>query len=155
MINIYTDGSSRGNPGPGGIGVIMTQGTLRKQISKGFRMTTNNRMELMAVIVGLESVLLNCADIVVYSDSKYVTESVNKGYLKKWEKTNWKDKKNSDLWKRFLKVYAKHRVRFEWIKGHNNHVENNECDKLAYAATNGNNLEPDTEYEIILKEKSC
>lgn len=153
MINIYTDGSCRGNPGPGGIAVILKQGELYKEFSKGFRMTTNNRMELLAVIEGLEAIKLTCADVTVFSDSKYVIDSVTKGYLKKWEKNNWHGKKSIDLWKRFLKIYAQHNVKFEWIRGHNNHPENEQCDKMALAATKGAEMEADTEYEKELTFK--
>jgi ribonuclease HI len=130
-ITIYTDGSSRGNPGPGGYGVVLISGPHRKELSKGFQRTTNNRMELLAVISGLEELKYPGSDVVIYTDSKYVVDAVEKGWLFSWEKKEFKDKKNPDLWIRFLKIYRKHQVKFIWIKGHANNLENNKCDKLA------------------------
>lgn len=146
-ITIYTDGSSRGNPGPGGYGVILISGTHRKELSQGFKKTTNNRMELLAVIVGLEAMKNSGSTIDIYSDSKYVVEAVEKKWLLGWEKVNFKKKKNPDLWKRFLVVYRKHKVKFHWLKGHNAHPENERCDVLATEAADGNNLERDIEFE--------
>ncbi len=137
MINIYTDGSSRGNPGPGGYGTILISGPHRKELSQGFRKTTNNRMELLGVIIGLESLKKKGEQVVVYSDSKYVVDSVEKGWVFGWEKKNFHGKKNADLWKRFLLIYPDHQVKFRWIKGHNNHPENERCDQLAVAASSG------------------
>ena len=145
-ITIYTDGSSRGNPGPGGYGVILLSGNHRKELSQGFRLTTNNRMELMAAIEGLESIKLSHAEVEIWSDSKYVVEAVEKGWLFGWEKKNFKDKKNPDLWKRFLVVYRKHTVKFHWLKGHNEHPMNERCDELATGAADGHHLLIDTGY---------
>ena len=141
-VNIYTDGSSIGNPGPGGYGLIMewVGKNLIKEFSKGFIETTNNRMELLAVIIGLELLKKDGFDVVVFSDSKYVVDAVKKKWLFEWEKINFKKKKNIDLWKRFLIVYKKHNVKFEWIKGHNNHPQNERCDFLAVEAANSNKL---------------
>ena len=146
-IIIYTDGSAKGNPGKGGYGVVMLSGKHRKELSKGFLLTTNNRMELLAVIVGLESVKKLKSNIVVYSDSKYVVNAVEKGWLFNWHKKGFKGKKNSDLWIRFLSVYKKHSIRFLWVKGHNNNVENERCDRLAVSAAEGPNLVSDVWYE--------
>lgn len=133
-IEIFTDGSSRGNPGPGGYGVILRCGEHYKELSAGFPMTTNNRMELMAVIVGLEAVKRPNAEIVLYSDSRYVVDSVNKGWVFGWERKNFEKRLNADLWVRFLSVYRRHRVRFVWVKGHADNPMNNRCDQLAVAA---------------------
>ena len=146
-IIIYTDGSAKGNPGKGGYGIVMLSGKHRKEISEGFLLTTNNRMELMAVIVGLESIKKTGSDVVVYSDSKYVVNAVEKGWLFNWQKKLFKGKKNSDLWIRFLSVYNKHSVRFVWVKGHNNNVENERCDRLAVSAAEDSNLRSDLWYE--------
>ena len=146
-IIIYTDGSAKGNPGRGGYGIVLLSGKHRKEISAGFLLTTNNRMELLAIIVGLESVKKQKAEIIVYSDSKYVVNAVEKGWLFKWQKKNFKGKKNSDLWTRFLSVYNKHSVRFFWVKGHNNNVENERCDRLAVSAAEGADLVSDVWYE--------
>lgn len=146
-IKIYTDGSSRGNPGPGGFGVILISGDHRKEISKGFKLTTNNRMELLAVIVGLEAIKNHDNVIDIYSDSKYVVESVEKKWVFGWEKKGFKDKKNPDLWKRFLAIYTKHKVKFHWIKGHNAHPENERCDVLATEAADGFDLLIDSGYQ--------
>lgn len=133
-IQLYTDGSSRGNPGPGGYGVVLKCGPYYKEISEGFEETTNNRMELMAVIVGLEAIKRPNAEVIVWSDSKYVVDAVNLGWVFGWEKKNFDKKANPDLWIRFLEVYRRHRVRFVWIKGHAGHPENERCDALAVAA---------------------
>jgi len=133
-IYLYTDGSSRGNPGPGGYGVVLKCGTHYKELSEGFEETTNNRMELMAVIVGLEAIKRENAEVIVYSDSTYVVKAVNEGWVFGWEKKNFDKKANPDLWIRFLEVYRRHRVRFVWIKGHAGHPENERCDALAVAA---------------------
>jgi ribonuclease HI len=145
MIEIYTDGSARGNPGPGGYGAILIYKEHRKELSQGYIYTTNNRMELLSVIVGLEN-LKKKADVLVYSDSKYVVDSVGKGWLFNWEKKNFKDRKNADLWKRFLEVYRKHDVKFQWVKGHSVNVENNNCDVLAVDAALGENRIKDEGY---------
>lgn len=133
-IEIFTDGSSRGNPGPGGYGVILRCGEHYKELSAGFPETTNNRMELTAVIVGLEAVKRHNAEIILYSDSKYVVDSVNKGWVFGWERKNFEKRLNADLWIRFLSVYRRHRVTFVWVKGHADNPMNNRCDQLAVAA---------------------
>lgn len=150
QITIYTDGASRGNPGPGGFGSVLISGNLRKELCAGFKETTNNRMELLAVIIGLETLNGQNHDITVYSDSKYVVDSVEKKWVYNWKKNGFKNRKNVDLWLRFLKVYEKHKVKLVWIKGHNNNPENERCDTLAVNAALGNNLFIDTGY---LKEK--
>ena len=132
-IEIFTDGSSRGNPGPGGYGVILRCGEHYKELSAGFPETTNNRMELTAVIVGLEAVKRHNAEIILYSDSKYVVDSVNKGWVFGWERKNFEKRLNADLWIRFLSVYRRHRVTFVWVKGHADNPMNNRCDQLAVA----------------------
>ena len=147
MISIYTDGSSRGNPGPGGYGVVMKYGDHRKEISEGFRMTTNNRMELLSVIVALENLKKHGSHVTIYSDSKYVVDSVEKGWVVGWEKKKFAKKKNPDLWKRFLIIYRKHKVKFVWVKGHASNVENNRCDELAVEAALSNDLKEDSGYE--------
>jgi ribonuclease HI len=135
MIEIYTDGAASGNPGPGGYGVILKSGQHYKELSAGFRMTTNNRMELLAVIEGLNSIKSPGAEVMIFSDSKYVIDSVEKKWVFGWVKKGFSGKKNKDLWIRFLDVYKKHKVSFTWIKGHNDHPENERCDQLAVAAS--------------------
>ncbi len=147
MINIFTDGSSRGNPGPGGYGAILISGPHRKEISQGFRLTTNNRMELLSVVVALETLKSGGQDVMIYSDSKYVVDSVEKGWVFGWVKKNFHGKKNADLWKRFLEIYSRHQVRFTWIRGHNNHPENERCDELAVASSSFGELHVDTGFE--------
>ena len=134
MINIYTDGSSRGNPGPGGYGIVMLYKGQRKELSQGYRLTTNNRMELMAVIKALEALKNDKIDITIYSDSKYVVESIEKGWIWNWEKKNFKKKLNSDLWKIFIPLHKKFKIKFKWVKGHSGDVENERCDELANKA---------------------
>lgn len=152
-ITIYTDGASRGNPGPGGYGTVLLCGQYRKEISQGFRRTTNNRMELLAVITGLEALKKPGMNVTIYSDSKYVVDSVEKKWIIGWLKKGFKDKKNKDLWLRFLEVYKQHTVKFIWIKGHNETPENERCDRLAVAAAlDTPNLLEDTGY--INEEKS-
>lgn len=146
QVNIYTDGSALGNPGPGGYGIIMELVGKQyvKEFSQGYEYTTNNRMELLAVIIGLENLKKHPLEVVVYSDSKYVIDSVEKKWVFGWKTKNFKGKKNSDLWKRFLKVYALHKIRFQWIKGHNDHPQNERCDQLAVeAAKNGIKIKDD------------
>lgn len=150
-INIYTDGAASGNPGPGGYGIVMTAGRHRKELSAGFRLTTNNRMELLAVIVALEQIKQKGAQVLVTSDSKYVVDSVQKGWVFNWVKKQFKGKKNVDLWKRYLKVHPKHSIKFEWVKGHNDHPENERCDRLAVAASQQSNLPADSGYENMRK----
>ena len=152
-IKIYTDGSAKGNPGKGGYGIVMLFQEHRKEISKGFRLTTNNRMELLAVIVGLESIKKLNEKVVVFSDSRYVVDAVEKGWLFSWEKTNFNKKKNPDLWIRFLKIYRKHSVSFTWVKGHANNVENERCDFLAVESSEKSDLKIDDWYEKS-KEKN-
>ena len=152
-INIYTDGSSIGNPGPGGYGIIMVleNNAYKKEVSQGFSLTTNNRMELLAVIVALENIKIISSNVEVFTDSKYVSDAVEKKWVFEWEKLNFKKKKNSDLWKRFLIIYRKHNVTFRWIKGHNNHPENEICDYMANKAARSSNLIKDTYYEQNIK----
>lgn len=145
-ITIYTDGAARGNPGPGGYGVVLLSGPHRKELSEGFRLTTNNRMELLAVIKGLEALKKENSKVTIYTDSKYVADAVEKGWVFAWEKKDFKKKKNPDLWKRFLAAYRKHSVRFHWVKGHANIPENERCDRLAVKASKGNHLKADTGY---------
>ncbi|HEY0262143.1 MAG TPA: ribonuclease HI, partial [Chitinophagales bacterium] len=137
QVEIYTDGSSRGNPGAGGYGTILKAGHHEKELSAGYRLTTNNRMELLAVIKGLEALTRDGLHVTVFSDSKYVVEAVEKRWVFGWEQKGFKDKKNPDLWRQFLKIYRKHNVKFVWIKGHNNHKYNERCDQLATAAADG------------------
>ncbi|WP_028298348.1 ribonuclease HI [Olivibacter sitiensis] len=134
MIEIYTDGASSGNPGPGGYGVILRSGKYYKELSEGFRKTTNNRMELMAVIVGLEALKKPGHQVTIYSDSKYVIDAIEKKWLWGWLKKGFAGKKNKDLWLRFLQVYKLHEVKFIWVKGHAGHPENERCDVLAVQA---------------------
>ena len=146
-IIIYTDGAARGNPGPGGYGIVLKSGQHRKELSEGFRRTTNNRMELLAVIVALETLKFANSSVEVYTDSKYVSDAVDKGWLFEWEKVRFKKKKNPDLWIRFLKIYRKHQVKFHWVKGHANIPENERCDRLAVEASHKENLIIDSVYE--------
>ena len=146
-IQIYTDGSSRGNPGPGGFGIVMKFGTNEKTVSKGFRLTTNNRMELLAVIHALELVNTNKYPIHIYSDSKYVIEAIDKKWVWGWQKKGFKGKKNADLWQRYLKLHPTFNLTFHWIKGHAGHPENERCDQLAVEAALSNQLEIDRVYE--------
>ena len=152
-IYIYTDGAASGNPGPGGYGIVMVAGKFRRELAEGFRHTTNNRMELLAVIVALEKIKTEGAEVLVTSDSKYVIDSVVKGWVFNWVKKSFKDKKNPDLWKRFLKIYKKHNVKFQWVKGHNNHPENERCDALAVNASKRPDLPMDKGYEDFLKSQ--
>ena len=152
-INVYTDGSSIGNPGPGGYGIIMVleNNAYKKEVSQGFSLTTNNRMELLAVIVALENIKIINSNVEVFTDSKYVSDGVEKKWVFEWEKLNFKKKKNPDLWKRFLIIYRKHNVTFTWIKGHNNHPEDERCDYMANKAARSSNLIKDTYYEQNIK----
>ncbi|MDI9309810.1 MAG: ribonuclease HI [Limnohabitans sp.] len=149
QVHIYTDGAAKGNPGPGGYGVVMEMvGTpYKKEFYEGFRLTTNNRMELLAVIVGLEKLKNENTRVLVVSDSKYVVDAVEKKWVFGWEKISFKGKKNPDLWMRFLKIYRKHQVDFKWIKGHNNHPQNERCDQLAVMASQQSKLSIDSFYE--------
>ena len=146
-ITIYTDGAAKGNPGPGGYGAILQSGPHYKEISQGFRLTTNNRMELLSVIVCLEMLKQDGCEVMVYSDSKYVVDAVEKNWIGGWVKRGWKNVKNPDLWKRYLEVAQRHNVRFKWIKGHNGHQMNERCDFLAVEASVGRDLLVDAWYE--------
>lgn len=152
-VTIYTDGAARGNPGPGGYGVVLLSGQYRKELSGGFKLTTNNRMELLAVIIGLEALKQAGTNVTVYSDSKYVVDAVEKAWVFKWKKNSFKGKKNADLWQRFLRVYSKHNVKFVWVKGHANIPENERCDQLAVAASMKSNLPDDLDYLQSLKKE--
>ncbi|MDF1547963.1 MAG: ribonuclease HI [Bacteroidales bacterium] len=145
-ITIYTDGAARGNPGPGGYGTVLISGAHRKELSGGFALTTNNRMELLAAIVGLEALKKANSLVTIYSDSKYVVDAVEKKWVFGWEKISFKNKKNADLWRRFLKIYRKHKVNFVWVKGHANVKENERCDQLAVEASLQSNLPQDVGY---------
>jgi ribonuclease HI len=147
LITMYTDGAASGNPGPGGYGVVLMSGGHRKELSAGYRLTTNNRMELLAVIIGLEALKAENCQVTIYSDSKYVCDAINKGWVFQWEKKGFKGKKNPDLWQRFLLVYPKHQVRVVWVPGHSNITENERCDQLAVAASKNGRLLNDEGYE--------
>lgn len=149
-VEIFTDGAAKGNPGNGGYGVLMRFNGTVKEMAEGFRMTTNNRMELLAVIVALESMKTNQYPVHIYSDSKYVIDSISKGWVFNWVKTGFKGKKNKDLWLRYLKVHPKFDLTFHWVKGHAGHIENERCDLLAVNAAEGKNLKID---EVFEKEK--
>ena len=151
QVHIYTDGAAKGNPGPAGYGVVMELvGTPhKKEFFEGFRISTNNRMELLAVIVGLEKLKNPNMTVLVVSDSKYVVDAVEKKWVFGWEKKGFNGKKNPDLWMRFLKAYRKHKVDFKWIKGHNNHPQNERCDELAVMASQQKNLSIDAFYEKV------
>jgi len=147
MIRLYTDGAAQGNPGPGGYGAILKYGGHVKEISQGFRLTTNNRMELLAVIAGLEHIKKEGIAVTIFSDSKYVVDAVEKGWLWNWEKKNFKDKANVDLWKKYIPLHRKFTPRFQWVKGHAGHIENERCDVLAVAAAESGDLLVDVGYE--------
>ena len=151
MIIIYTDGAAKGNPGPGGYGTVMMTKVngknYRKELAEGFRKTTNNRMELLAVIRGLEALKKDGQDVTVYSDSKYVVEAVEKGWIWNWQKKGFKKKANVDLWQAFIPLFNKHNMKFKWVKGHAGIPENERCDELAVAAAEGGNLKVDKGYE--------
>ncbi len=153
-IEIYTDGACSGNPGPGGFGIVMKYKEQRKEISYGFKLTTNNRMELIAVIVALESIKKENADVILYSDSKYVLDAINLGWLNSWVKKGFKDKANPDLWKRYLLIQKKHNVKYVWVKGHASNKENNRCDELAVNASKSKALLIDEGYELSKKNGS-
>lgn len=146
-VIIYTDGACSGNPGPGGYGVVLLSGRHRKELSEGFRLTTNNRMELLAAIKGLEALKYDRLTVKLLTDSQYLVNAVNKGWLFNWEQKRFAKKKNQDLWLRFLDVYRKHRVTLIWVKGHNNNPENERCDLLAVAASKGPDLREDEGYK--------
>jgi ribonuclease HI len=145
-VTLYTDGAASGNPGPGGFGVVLMSGKHRKELSEGFLRTTNNRMELMAVIAGLEALKAENCQVTVYTDSKYVADAIEKKWVFAWEMKGFSGKKNPDLWRRFLQVYRRHQVKFIWIKGHAAIAENERCDSLAVAASQKNDLQEDFGY---------
>jgi ribonuclease HI len=145
-IVIYTDGAARGNPGPGGLGVVMMYGKHRKELSEGYRRTTNNRMELLAVIRGLETLKRDDLKVKIYTDSRYVSDAVNNGWVFSWEAKRFKKKKNADLWQQFLLLYRKYKVEFVWVKGHASITENERCDELAVQASLGATLLEDSGY---------
>jgi ribonuclease HI len=150
MITVYTDGASRGNPGPGGYGVVLLSGKHRKELSEGFRKTTNNRMELLAVIKALEALKKRDMKVLIYSDSKYVVDAINQRWLDGWIKKGFKKVKNPDLWQRFLNIYRKfppQQITFKWVKGHAGNTENERCDQLAVQSAEGDNLKVDVGYE--------
>lgn len=147
-ISLYTDGAARGNPGPGGYGALLLFGKHKKEISKGFKHTTNNRMELWAIIAGLEAITNREIPVTIYSDSKYVVDSINKGWLETWMKTNFKGgKKNPDLWKQYHALSKAFQIKIVWVKGHADNPYNNKCDELATGAADGDDLAVDVEYE--------
>ena len=147
QITIFTDGAARGNPGPGGYGVVLMSGKYRKELSGGFAHTTNNRMELLAVIIGLEVLKIDNCEVVVYSDSRYVVDAIEKKWLNGWVQRRFKNVKNVDLWQRYLKVAKKHKVSFIWVKGHDGIAENERCDQLAVEASLKLDLPEDEEYK--------
>ena len=146
-ITIYTDGAARGNPGPGGYGIVMISGQYRKELSEGYRLTTNNRMELLAVIVAIEALKIPGSDVTIYTDSRYVADAVEKGWVFNWVNKKFKNKKNPDLWLRFLEAYKKHNVKFVWVKGHANNPLNERCDQLAVEASMKADLKIDERYQ--------
>jgi ribonuclease HI len=147
MITIYTDGAAKGNPGPGGYGVVMKYKHHRKELSEGFRLTTNNRMELLAVIRGLQEIKVRNIPVTIYSDSKYVVDAIEKGWLWGWQKTGFKNKKNPDLWRQYIPLHVRFKPKFVWVKGHAGNIENERCDQLAVAAAEAPNLPVDQGYE--------
>lgn len=149
-ISIYTDGAARGNPGKGGYGAVLLSGQHRKELSAGYRLTTNNRMELLAVIIALEALKPANHDIEIYSDSKYVVDAINKKWIQGWIRKNWKDVKNIDLWQRLLPLLTAYKPRFNWVKGHADNALNNRCDELATQAADGTQLLIDSAYEANL-----
>ena len=153
-IIIYTDGSAKGNPGNGGYGIVMMSGSYRKELKQGFKLTTNNRMELLAVIIALESVKKENSEITIYSDSKYVIDSVEKKWVFGWEKKNFKGKKNIDLWKRYLLVHPKFKINYNWVKGHNGHPENERCDVLAVQGAESKSQLVDTYFEDVQSKEA-
>ena len=151
---MYTDGAAKGNPGPGGYGVVLKANLngkeYRKELSEGFRLTTNNRMELLALIRGLEALRNPRSRVRVYSDSKYVVEAIEKGWVRNWEKKNFAKKANADLWKKLIPLYRSHHVELRWVKGHAGIPENERCDQLAVAAAEGVSLQADEGYEASI-----
>ena len=145
-VTMYTDGAASGNPGPGGYGVVLLSGTHRKELQGGYAHTTNNRMELLAVIEGLSCLKHAGTEVTVFTDSRYVADSVSKGWVFDWEKKRFKKKKNADLWIQFLKEFRRHKVTFQWIRGHNDNPENEHCDRLAVEASGWKDLPTDEAY---------
>jgi ribonuclease HI len=154
MIEIFTDGASSGNPGPGGYGAILRSGQHYKELSEGFRKTTNNRMELLAVIKALEAVKKPGQQITIYSDSKYVIDPIEKKWIYGWVQKGFKDKKNKDLWLRFLELYKLHQIKFSWVRGHNGHPENERCDQMAVNASKQKGLLIDSVFEVEASRES-
>ena len=154
MITIYTDGAAKGNPGNGGYGTVLLFKDQRKELSEGFRLTTNNRMELLAVIKGLEALKVEGIPVTIYSDSKYVVDAVQKGWIWNWQKKGFKDKKNVDLWKQYIPLHLKYKPTFRWVKGHAGNRENERCDQLAVAAAGNSSLPADTGYEQAQSQDS-
>ena len=157
-VEMFTDGASSGNPGPGGYGVVLKHNNIRKELSAGFRKTTNNRMELMAVIEGLSALKSKCK-VIIHSDSKYIVDAFQQGWIFKWAESGWRrDKRhkveNPDLWKKLFALVKEHEVEFNWVKGHNGHLENERCDILAVKASQSKNLQVDEYYESIKDENS-
>ena len=148
MIELYTDGASSGNPGPGGYGAILRSGKHYKELSEGFRKTTNNRMELLAVIKGLEALKSPGQNVMIYSDSKYVIDAIEKRWVNGWLQKGFAGKKNKDLWLRYLEVSKLHNIKLNWVRGHNGHPENERCDQLAVAATKQRELLIDSVFEV-------
>ena len=151
IIEIFTDGAAKGNPGNGGYGVYLRFGDKVKELSQGFRLTTNNRMELLAVVVALESLKTTDYLVRITSDSKYVIDSITKGWVNNWVKKGFAGKKNEDLWRRYLKISTRFQIEFVWVRGHNGHFENERCDTLAVKAAESKHLEIDEYYENIEK----
>ncbi len=153
VISIYTDGACSGNPGPGGYGIVLLSGNFRKEVSQGFRKTTNNRMELLAVIVALEMLKVEGSDVTIYTDSKYVSEAINQKWIYGWVKKEFKKVKNPDLWKRLLLIFPKHDIKIVWVKGHADNKENNVCDILAVKASKAVGLLVDEYFENLKEEE--
>lgn len=150
-VIIYTDGACLGNPGPGGYGVVLLYGAHRKELSGGFRLTTNNRMELLAAVVGLRSLKSKC-NVTLYSDSQYLVNTMSKGWAERWRSQGWNRNKNepalnADLWEQMLELSAQHNVQFRWVRGHSGNKENERCDELSVLAAQQKDLPPDLGYE--------
>ncbi len=154
MIEVYTGGSAKGNPGPGGYGVVLRFNGKEKELSQGYRLTTNNRMELLAVITALETLKTARYPIDLYSDSKYVIDAITKGWVFGWQQKNFKGKKNADLWKRYLNLHPKFTIRFHWVRGHSGHPENERCDVLAVKAAESGDHLIDVEFEKVVNSSA-
>lgn len=153
LVKIYTDGACSGNPGAGGYGIVLLYQQHRKELSGGFRLTTNNRMEMMAAIVGLQALKFPC-QVKLYTDSRYIVDAMTQGWAKRWQANGWKRNKkemakNPDLWQTLLSLCQQHQVEFAWVKGHAGDPENEYCDRLAVAATQQSDLPPDLGYEEV------